>query len=138
MRSLLFRDVTQRRLVVKLPMFWDNLPIPSSRVKQSRPLKVEPISYPETSVTTNLRCITSQKSEDLRLAPLFLHLSYVAPILTVPGTATCPPSSWHECGPLFERKSARDLNLSKTGILHSNSSRCTCIMCVLRSDIICK
>ena len=43
-----------------LPTFRDNLSAPSSRVKQSRPT-----GRPETSVTTILGCVTSQKSEDL-------------------------------------------------------------------------
>jgi hypothetical protein len=33
MRFLLFQDVTQNWLVVKLPMFWDILSVPSLRVR---------------------------------------------------------------------------------------------------------
>ena len=46
-----------------IPTFRDNLSVPSSRVKQSK--KMGLIGCPETLVTTDLRCITSQKSEDL-------------------------------------------------------------------------
>ena len=46
-----------------IPTFRDNLSVPSSRIKQSK--KMGLIGCPETLVTTDLRCITSQKSEDL-------------------------------------------------------------------------
>jgi hypothetical protein len=46
-----------------LPTFRDNLSVLYSRV---RPPKVGPICCPETSVATNLRYVTSQKSKDLK------------------------------------------------------------------------
>jgi hypothetical protein len=58
LRSSLFWDVTQRRLVVSY-----NLSVPSSRVKQSKVIRL--ISCPEALVTTNASCVRSQKSEDL-------------------------------------------------------------------------
>jgi hypothetical protein len=52
-----------------LPTVRNNLSISSSRVKQSKDtawhMKMEPIAYPETSVTTNLRCVKCQKTLDL-------------------------------------------------------------------------
>jgi hypothetical protein len=34
-------------------------------------LKVRPVGCPETPVTTNLRCVTSQKIYDLILKPIY-------------------------------------------------------------------
>jgi hypothetical protein len=46
-----------------IPTFRDNLSVPSSTIKQSK--KKGLIGCPETLVTTDLFCITSQNSEDL-------------------------------------------------------------------------
>jgi hypothetical protein len=66
--SSFFWDVTQRRLVFKLPTFQENLSIPSSRIKQSKNMGLT--GFPETSVTANLRCLTSQKNEDFLYAEI--------------------------------------------------------------------
>jgi hypothetical protein len=51
-----------------LSTFQDSLSTPSSRIKQSLNLKMEPIDRPETSVTTtNLHHVTSQKKADMKL-----------------------------------------------------------------------
>ena len=51
-----------------LPTFRDNLSFPSSMVQHSKknawPLKMGPIACPETSVTTKILCVKSQKTED--------------------------------------------------------------------------
>jgi len=69
MKALLLLDVMQHGLVVWLPMFQDNLLVPFSMAKQSKNtaglLKEGLTSCPETSVTTNLHCVTSQKSKSL-------------------------------------------------------------------------
>jgi len=61
MRSLLFWDVMQCR---QLPLFWDYLSVPSSRVKwSSDTLEDGTDRCPETD---NLFCVTSQTSKDLK------------------------------------------------------------------------
>ena len=69
MKALLLLDVMQHGLVVLFPMFLDNLLVPSSMAKQSKNtaglLKEGLTGRPETSVTTNLHCVTSQKSKSL-------------------------------------------------------------------------
>jgi len=69
MEVLLLLDVMQHGLVVWLPMFQDNLLVPSSMAKQSKNtaglLKEGLTGSPETSVTTNLRYVTYQKSKGL-------------------------------------------------------------------------
>jgi hypothetical protein len=58
-------DVTRRRLVVT-DVSWQ-LSVPSSSVKQSKNLwrlKIWAVGCPETSVSTNLRRVTFQKSEN--------------------------------------------------------------------------
>jgi hypothetical protein len=51
-----------------LPTFRDNVLAPSSRYKQSLPLNMKPIGCSETSVTTNLVSVISQKGEDIFMA----------------------------------------------------------------------
>jgi hypothetical protein len=63
LRSSLFCDVTQRRLVVSHRRFETNYRSHVPRIKQSK--KMGPIPCPESSLTTNLLCVTSQKSADL-------------------------------------------------------------------------
>jgi len=69
MEALLLLDVMQHGLVYWLPMFQDNLLVPSSMAKQSKNtagfLKKGLTGCPEMSVTTNLHCVTSQKSKGL-------------------------------------------------------------------------
>lgn len=50
-RPLLFWDVRQRRVVVRLPIFWENLSVPSAMVKR---LEDGTNRLSETSETTNL------------------------------------------------------------------------------------
>ena len=56
LRPPLFWDVTLRTFVVTYRRYssWT-----------AWPLKIEPIGYPETSVNSNLRCVTCQNNEDL-------------------------------------------------------------------------
>ena len=66
----LFCGVTQLRFVVSHRRFGK----PSSLIFKSQtvlPLKIGRISCPETSVTTNVRCVISQKSEDVTLFLMF-------------------------------------------------------------------
>jgi len=63
MRYSLFWDVTQRRLVVGYRHFGT----PYQLVLTAWTLKMGPKGFPETSVTTNQCCVTSQKSEDLKI-----------------------------------------------------------------------
>jgi len=49
-RSALFRDISPDN---SLPMFWDNLSFPFSRVKKSNTLEDGPLFCPETSVRNN-------------------------------------------------------------------------------------
>jgi len=69
MKALLLLAVMQHGLVVWLPMFQDNLLVPSSMAKQSKNtaglLEEGLTGCPKTSVTTNLHCVTSQKSKGL-------------------------------------------------------------------------
>ena len=51
-----------------LPTFRDNVLAPSSRYKQSLPSNMKPIGCSETSVTTNLVSVISQKGEDIFMA----------------------------------------------------------------------
>ena len=80
MRYLLFRDVTQNRLMASYRHFGDSVsdvsgqPIgPILKVLADQdgldclPLKIGPIGCPKTSVTTNLHCVKSQKRVDLEL-----------------------------------------------------------------------
>jgi len=46
MRHSLFRDVSQCKFGTYITVFWHNPSVPSSKIK-----KVEPIGYPETSIT---------------------------------------------------------------------------------------
>ena len=64
MRSSLFWDVTQCRLVVTNVSGQLTAPIFKGQAVKDHG-KMGPISCPETSVTTNLHCVTSQKSEDV-------------------------------------------------------------------------
>ena len=60
--SLLFWDITQRRLVVIYGRFGDNLSVLSSRVKRESRLFCPKRCY----LTTNLISIPSEKNEDLK------------------------------------------------------------------------
>jgi hypothetical protein len=67
MRSSLIWDVTQRRVIFTDVSGKPIGPIFKGKaVQEDWPLKMGTIGYPETSVTTNLGCVTSQESEDLR------------------------------------------------------------------------
>jgi hypothetical protein len=78
MKSSLFWHVTRRTLV---PTFRDRLSVPSSRLitpnwSDCLNLKMELIFRPETSVTTNLRCVMYRKCEEsfiLRRKPPIPH-----------------------------------------------------------------
>jgi len=61
LRSSIFWDVTKRRLVVSYRRFETN---PESHFP-AWPLKTGPIGCLEKSLTTNLRFVTSHKSEDV-------------------------------------------------------------------------
>jgi hypothetical protein len=69
--SPLFRDVTQRRLVVNLPTFRCTLSVPSSRIKLLDCLTLidgtDKLPRNDDNLTTRQHCVTSQKSEDLIL-----------------------------------------------------------------------
>jgi hypothetical protein len=66
--SPLFWDVRQHRLVVSYRRFGTRR---SHLQWTARHLKMIPTGCPETSVTTNLCCVTSQKSEDVRCLKQF-------------------------------------------------------------------
>jgi hypothetical protein len=70
MRSSLFWDVTQGRLVVSYRRF--RTAIGPTFKGEAGSLKVEPIGCPDTSAATNLPCVTSQKTEDLVKTTTFL------------------------------------------------------------------
>ena len=69
MKTLLLLDVMQHGLVLWLTMFQASLLVPSSMTKQSKNtaglLKEGLTGCPEMSVTTNLQCVTCQKSKGL-------------------------------------------------------------------------
>jgi hypothetical protein len=69
-------DITQHVLVFTYGRFVTSQRSNSPRICTTLPSKIGTIGCPETSVTTNLWCITSQKSEDL-IHLSFSHLNYV-------------------------------------------------------------
>jgi hypothetical protein len=65
MRSSLFWDVTQSRLVVSYQRFGTTYRSYLQGSSSQRPLKDGTNTLSRHVVTTNLRCVTSQKSEDV-------------------------------------------------------------------------
>jgi hypothetical protein len=74
MRSSIFWDVTQRRLVTRYQHFEETCRSDLQRFL----LNIGPIGCPETSVTVNQRYIRFQKSDDLRVSVIPNHLNYFA------------------------------------------------------------
>jgi hypothetical protein len=71
MRTSLFWDVTQRRLLVRCRSFGSSLSVLSSRVKQSKKIFLDSFPFEDETnrlsrnVCNSLLCITSQNSKDL-------------------------------------------------------------------------
>lgn len=63
MRASFFSEFTKHGMIVSYRRFGTTSR--SSRAKSACPLKNGPIDVPETCITTNLRGVKSQKSEDL-------------------------------------------------------------------------
>lgn len=80
MKSYLFWDIIGSRVVFSYRHFgatdrsnlqWSSSPRRISET--SWPLKMAPMDCPKTSVTTNQRCVTSQKSEYLKILYVLRH-----------------------------------------------------------------
>jgi hypothetical protein len=91
-------------------MFRDNLSVRSSRLRKSStqawPLNMEELGFSETSVTTNRRCVRSQRSEDL-IYTAVEDCSHASHLLHIHKACT---ATWHPlCSLCTKRALLRDI-----------------------------